>query len=235
VCGRAAVSSLIITVMVLMLGCGTKPRPAPDGPVRERQPLLDFSGSWEVDFSASDSVPRQISANLRQWQRDMERRARTPSRSGPLTLNLGGRSPEAVLALADMAELITAPELLQILQDTSSVRVRRENSFALVCQLTREPPVVTNTPFGREACTWDGRELLFRVALPEGLVIEHQLLLAENRNTLALTTEVSSSRVREPLRVRKVYRRYDPTAQGFRCTETLSKGRVCTTEAPPKP
>lgn len=221
---------------VLLAACGSAPQPAvtEERLTRERQPPLDFSGSWEVDFAASDSVPRQISANLRQWQRDMERRSRRPSQAGGPIFNLGGRSPEAVLALADMAELITAPELLDILQDDSSVRVRRENSFALVCQLTSAPPVVTQTPFGREACTWDGRELLFRIALPEGLVIEHQLLLASGRDTLALTTEVSSSRVREPLRVRKVYRRYDPNAQGFRCTETLSKGRVCTTEAPPE-
>ena len=28
----------------------------------------------------------------------------------------------------------------------------------------------------------------------------------------------------------KIFSRYDPTERGYRCTETLTRGRVCTTE-----
>ncbi len=222
-------------VGVLMLSaCSSTPAPqVVEGP---REAAHDFSGHWEVDFAASDSLNGQIAASLRQRQRDMERRARNAGRNAAsLTYSLGGSSYRDIIALADMAEIITEPQLLEVLQTEDEVRVRRENTFALVCDFSKQAPVVTETPYGRESCTWRGRELLFRIDLPEGLTVEHRLLLAEDRNSLALTTAMTSSRVRDPMQVRKVFRRYDPEAGGYRCTETLSRGKVCTTETAESP
>ena len=212
-----------------MTACSS-PAPQPET-VFVREAARDFSGHWEVDFSASDSTNNQILTSYRQWQRSAEQRARAASRNrGPTLFAGGNNSASGLIALADMAEIITAPQLLEIIQSDAEVRVRRENSFALVCDFSKTPPVVMTTPFGTESCTWHGREIKFRIDLPEGLLVEHQLLLSEDRNTLALTTAMQSSKVREPLRIRKVFNRYDPNSQGFRCTETLSRGRVCTTE-----
>lgn len=229
---------LLLTIAGALGGCGSSSSRPEDSTIQvaAREPAWDFSGSWEVDLAASDSVRRQIMANLRQRQRDMERRARNGGSGSPLTLSLGGRRFDDVLALTDMAEIVTEPTLLEVLQDDAGVRIRRENSFALVCDFTETPPVVTATPFGNEACTWDGRTVMFRIDLPAGLLIEHELRLAPDKSSMAVTTQLYSSRVAEPVQVRKVYRRYDPEAQGFRCTETISRGRVCTTaskEPPP--
>lgn len=226
--------SVVFAGVLMMSACTSTPAvPVSEGP---REAAHDFSGHWEVDFAASDSLQGQVAASLRQRQRDIERRARNAGRNtASLSYSLGGSSYRDIIALADMAEIITEPQLLEVLQTDAEVRVRRENTFALVCDFSKQAPVVTETPYGRESCTWRGRELLFRIDLPEGLTVEHRLLLAENKASLALTTALTSSRVRDPMMVRKVFRRYDPESGGYRCTETLSRGKVCTTEAPESP
>jgi hypothetical protein len=137
---------------------------------------------------------------------------------------------EAIYGLAQMAELITESSLLSVAQSPQEIRVGRENNFALVCDLTRPQPVITQSLFGAESCGWDGHQLVFTVALPEGLTVRHRITRSTAQAILVVVTTVDSAAVSAPFALRKVYRRYDPTNTGFRCVDTLSKGRVCTTE-----
>jgi hypothetical protein len=224
-------SGVVVALLSLALaGCAqSSVTPVTDD---SRQPLHDFSGHWEVDFSASDTVPGQIMAGLKRSRRNMERRSSGVTGSaGGVGVLVGGGSGSSLMAVADMVELVTEPQLLEIRQTEREVQIRRENSFALICDLSGTPPVVTTTVAGRETCVWSGRELRFRLELAEGLRIEHQLLLSADRSTIAFTTGVASSQVRDPLTVRKLFTRYDPSREVYRCSETVTRGRVCTTEA----
>ncbi len=73
--------------------------------------------------------------------------------------------------------------------------------------------------------------VVFDISLPDGLSIRHRISRSALADFLVVQTAVYSPVVREPFTVRKVFNRYDPAKAGYRCTQTLSKGLVCTTEA----
>jgi hypothetical protein len=190
-----------------------------------------MTGNWEVDYARSDNIQRRFNTIIRQLQQEAERRARAAER-GQTYSGTPMSSGRELLALAEMAEIITAPELLEVIQTDNTVRVKRENSFALICVTDRPPPTVTQTPFGEERCGWDGHQLFFDITLPDGLSIRHRMTRSALADSLVLQTAVYSPSVREPFIVNRVYSRFDPAKAGYRCTQTLSKGTVCTTEKP---
>ncbi len=192
---------------------------------------IDMTGNWEVDYARSDNIQRRFNTIIRQLQQEADRRARAAERGQSYS---GGSmaSGRDLLALAEMAEIITAPELLEVIQTDNTVRIKRENSFALICVTDRPPPTVTETPFGIEQCGWDGHQLFFDISLPDGLSIRHRVTRSALADSLVLQTAVYSPVVREPFIVNRVYSRFDPSKAGYRCTQTLTKGTVCTTEQP---
>lgn len=220
--------ALTFVAALAVMGCQSDgPKPARYAPAKP----VDMTGNWEVDYARSDNIQRSFNTIIRQLQQEAERRARAAERGqtysgGPMA---SGRD---LLALAEMAEIITAPELLEVIQTDNTVRVKRENSFALICVTDRPPPTVTETPFGIEQCGWDGHQLFFDISLPDGLSIRHRITRSALADSLVLQTAVYSPVVREPFIVNRVYSRFDPTKAGYRCTQTLSKGTVCTTERP---
>lgn len=218
-----------LLIVALLPGCSDQPRPletrATGGPV-------DFSGSWELDYSQSDNLQARLHALVRELQRQ----------SGPPVYNQqpaavsigtsGHNSGASIIGLAQMAEYITRSQLLEITQGDGDILVKREENFALGCEFHPGQTYALETPLGREACGWDGHQLLFRVFLPEGLTIQHRLTLDPAGDRLNIATTLVSDRVSRPFTVNRVYNRYDPSADGIRCTLTLTRGRVCTTESP---
>jgi hypothetical protein len=218
----------IVTLVLALAGCSTptSPEPARYAPAKP----VDLAGSWEIDHARSDNIQQQFNAIARQLQREAERRARAAER-GQAVSPAAMTSGRDLYALAEMAELITAPTLLDVVQTDSEVRLKRENSFALICRTDRPAPVISVTAFGEERCGWDGHQLFFDISLPDGLSIRHRISRSALADFLVVQTAVYSPVVREPFTVRKVFNRYDPAKAGYRCTQTLSKGLVCTTEA----
>lgn len=192
---------------------------------------VDMAGAWELDHARSDNIQEQLRVIARQLQREAERRARAAERGQAVS---GGALPSGrdVFALAEMAELITAPTLLDVVQTDTQIRLKRDNSFALICNTDVPPPSVSVTPFGSEQCGWDGHQLFFDIALPDNLLIRHRITRPSLTDVLVIRTAVYSPTVRDPFVVRKVFTRYQPERAGYRCTQTLSRGKVCTTEAP---
>lgn len=224
-----SVRVLLLSILFpLLLACQSPgPAPARYAPAKP----VDMTGDWEVDYARSDNIQQQLNMIIRQLQQEAERRAKAAERGGsyPSGAMASGRD---VLALAEMAELITAPQLLNVIQTENEVRIKRENSFALTCVVDRPAPVVTQTPFGVEQCGWDGHQLFFDIDLPDGLTIRHRITRSALADSLIVQTAVYSPTVKQPFVVNRVYSRFDPNKAGYRCTQTLSKGTVCTTEKP---
>ena len=216
-----------VTIGLMLVACqSSAPSPVRYAPAKP----VDMTGDWEVDYARSDNVQRQLNSLFRQLQQEIDRRNRAAERgqtySGPALSS--GRD---LIALAEMAEIITAPELLEVVQTDNEIRLKRENSFALICVVDRPAPIVTQTPFGTEQCGWDGHQLFFDIALPDGLQIRHRITRSSLADSLVMQTAVYSPTVSQPFTVSRVYNRYNPDKAGYRCTQTLTRGTVCTTEA----
>ena len=195
---------------------------------------VDFSGAWELDYSQSDNIQARFDTMMRELRHQAERRARGGTNQGPVISSGsgGGISGESILGLAQMAELVTRSQLLDIKQDDHTVQVKREENFALDCEFYAGQLHSVQTPLGSEVCGWDDHQLVFRVILPEGLTIQHRLTLGPQGQRLNIASTVFSSQVSYPFTLNRVYNRYDPDSGGIRCKQTISRGRVCTTEAP---
>lgn len=217
------VTACCALVTALSNGCANEP--PIEMPVHD--PVAELGGHWEVDYARSDTVQTQINASFREVQREIRRRQEAVERGvSPQGMPLGDF--DTLIALAKMAELVTDSDVLEIEQDPHILRVERANNFALSCDL--DEAQVVHSLLGAERCWWDGRQWYFLVRLPDGLSIEHRFSVSKDSRSLAQRTVLAAPGVNRDLEVVRIYSRYDPSTRGFRCTETLSRGRVCTTE-----
>ena len=223
--GGAALGFPLGALAVCLFGCAGEPTSMPTS--HHDSPVPDLSGHWEVDYARSDSVQTQLNASFREVQRELRRRRQAAERGasyqGPPMGDL-----DTLVAVAKMAELVTEPELLEVYQDVRRVRIERENSFALSCELTGTQSVPSL--LGAEQCWWDGNQLHFRVLLPDGLLIKHRFVRSADGFSLSQRTALTAPGVARDMEVVRIFSRYDPTERGYRCTETLTRGRICTTE-----
>jgi hypothetical protein len=217
---------LVVSALVLLLpACSNekvKPQVAADP--------VDMSGNWELDYARSDNLQARFNSMVRDL-RQQAARSNTNERNRSGVVMSPGSSQEALLGLAQMAELITESQLLEVEQDRVAIRVKREGNFSLSCDYGPDAPPQTHYGLGSERCFWDGQQLVFEIRLPDGLDIVHRLSVSATGTTLGIVTSLYSSRVATPFTLRRIYRRYTPGSNGYRCTETLTRGRVCTTES----
>lgn len=219
---------MFLCASLLLQACAAEP---PAREVRRTNPV-DFSGSWEVDYSQSETVAQRYESMLRELQREYDRRARQGGNQPAAAVYVAGSGAD-LYALARMAEIITETQLLEIAQEENGITVKREGNFALTCEFYPGRLHRVETPLGEETCGWDGHQLVFMISLPEGLSIRHRLTLDPEGERLQVATTVFSSQVSYPFTLDKVYRRFDPSVDGITCKQTLSRGRVCTTERSP--
>ena len=223
--GGAALKFALSALAACLFGCASEPASIPT--THYEAPVPDLSGHWEVDYARSDSVQTQLDAFFREVQRELRRRREAAERGA----NYQGAPVgdlDTLVAVAKMAELVTEPELLEVYQDVRRIRVERENSFALSCELVGAQSVPSL--LGAEQCWWDGHQLHFRVLLPDGLLIKHRFVRSADGLSLSQRTALTAPGVARDMEVVRIFSRYDPMERGYRCTETLTRGRVCTTE-----
>ena len=227
---QRSVTCAVLTSCVLLglSGCGTNSSP-PQQRLADT-PVMDFSGHWEVDYARSDSVQTQLNSTFRDIQRQAQRQ-RDAAEKGVTYQGPPIGDVDAILALAKMAELVTASDLLEIHQDVAVVRIDRENSFALVCDISDGQTSVTQ--LGRETCWWDGQQLHFAIDLPEGLSIRHRFIRSADGALLAQRTRLSTRGTNRDFEVSRIFARFEPGNRGYHCINTLSRGRVCSTESAP--
>ena len=221
---------LILLLTVLLSACGSQERKL-EG---QGNGVVDFSGSWELDYSQSDNIQTKLDAMVRELRRQVERRNAAAMNQGAgasLMVGGGGLSGESIMGVAQMAELITRSPLLEIKQDEAGIKVKREETFALDCEFHPGQFHTVETPFGTESCGWLDHQLVFRIQLPDGLSIQHVMTLGPQGRRLNIATTVISDQVSYPFTLNRVFNRFVPGSRGYRCTQTISRGRVCTTES----
>ena len=190
---------------------------------------VNMAGHWEIDFARSDNLQGQLSSIARRVQREATRRARLAEEGRGFA---GSPLPDQrdLITLARLAEIITEPVLLEVIQSDSRIRVKRDKSFALVCEYDGSGLGVTVDTLGIQRCGWDGDQLYFAIELEEGLDVTHRLSRAKETDTLLMVTSVETTATRFPMVVSQYFTPYDPDALGYRCERTLTRGKVCSTQ-----
>lgn len=190
---------------------------------------VNMAGHWEIDFARSDNLQDQLSSIARRVQREATRRARLAEEGRGFA---GSPLPDQrdLITLARLAEIITEPVLLEVIQSDSRIRVKRDKSFALVCEYDGSGLGVTVDTLGIQRCGWDGDQLYFAIELEEGLDVTHRLSRAKETDTLLMVTSVETTATRFPMVVSQYFTPYDPDALGYRCERTLTRGKVCSTQ-----
>lgn len=192
-----------------------------DGPLP-----VDFSGSWERDYSRGDDVNGALKYAYYELSRTI------PDQGYPGSPGMQRPSSNAVAslyALARLAELITRPDVLTIAQNENEIRIDRDDDFSLLCAFYDGAAKAIQTNVGAEICGWSGEQLVSNLLLPEGLQITHRFDMANDGKHLRIVTTVASTTSRVPFTLRRFYTKFDRPAADFNCVETLTMKRVCST------
>ncbi len=194
----------------------------------------NFNGSWEMDYVLNDSVEAKLDTYFYRMRRRMERQSGRQMESERGTASVNQRSAQTVLAMAQFVEKISRPQVMDIEQTVSDIRVEREGTFALTCQFGDRAMQALDNPFGTEVCGWDGHQLVFQLRLPEGLVVQQRLTLSQDGQQINVATTMMSDQAPEPFTLNRSYSKFDKRHQGFECEQTVRKGKVCTLRPAPE-
>ena len=217
---------LAIGWLSLSLGCAQERHT--EAMTRAATPVV-MTGHWEIDFARSDNLQDQLGSIARRVQREAVRRARLAKEGRGYA---GSPLPDQsdLVTLARLAEIITEPVLLEVIQNDARIRVKRDKSFALVCEYDGSGLSITVDTLGIQRCGWDGDQLFFVMELEEGLDVTHRLSRSDKTDMLLLVTSVETTSTRFPLVVSQYFTPYDPDALGYRCERSLTRGKVCSTQ-----
>ena len=190
---------------------------------------VDMTGHWEIDFARSDNLQDQLSSIARRVQREAVRRTRLREEGRGYA---GSPLPDQsdLVTLARLAEIITEPVLLEVIQNDARIRIKRDKSFALVCEYDGSGLSNTLETLGIQRCGWDGDQLFFVLELEGGLDVTHRLSRSDKTDMLLLVTSVETATTRFPFLVSQYFTPYDPDSLGYRCERTLTRGTVCSTQ-----
>jgi len=209
---------------ILLAGCTSQPKIDTSTRNFAGGMPVNLSGSWERDYSRSDDAQVALNGLLRR----INRPAPDPAYSGR---NQPVPMPDLskVVALARLAELITRPDVLTITQDEYEISIARKDDFSMLCEFYDGYAKRTESDYGTEVCSWNNRQLVSHLVLPDGLLVSHRFSISQDGMSLHVATTVSSNSTRTPFTLNRVYMKFDAPESDFNCVETLSMKRVCST------
>jgi len=219
-----------VTVLVLSLfvaACSQQPVINEEMTHFEGAMPADLSGSWQRNYLRDDSVNAVLNDA---YNRLIRRTTQDPVFTGrPVQQGPSSKDVEALIALADLAELITRPDDLTISQNEYEVRVDRKDDYSMLCSFYDGVEKGIDSPYGVETCGWNGKQLVSHLKLPNGLQITHRFDMSTDYRQLRIQTTVSSSTSKVPFTLKRFYTKFRRPAPPFECIETLSMKRVCST------
>jgi hypothetical protein len=190
---------------------------------------VNLSGSWERDYSRGDIVSVEVNRVLHQIQRAAIDPRLSNDRYGAANTSDTRRKISRVLALAQLADLITQVDTLTIAHSEHQISVERKGDFAISCEFYDGVAQGPATEYGNEICGWDGHQFVSRLILPDGLRVSHRFTMSTDGKSLHVATSVSSSATSKPFTLDRYYNQFERPASEFNCIETLSMKRVCST------
>ena len=218
-----------IAALLLSSACGHNPRQSE----AFRQPVrADFSGAWEMDYSLNDDVRARLENYLYRLRKAAERQS--TQRGIEVRGGIPGGYSGSAATVADMArfvEQVSRITVIEIAQTYDTVHIEREGTFSLDCHFGDDRPQTHDNRFGREICGWDGHQLVFRLSLPEGMVLQHRLTLSADGQQMNIATTLRLQQAPEPFTLNRAYMRFDGLPRNFNCEQTVSRGKVCSLSA----
>ena len=185
---------------------------------------IDFSGNWELDYQLSDHPNekiRQVYIETRsRIEAQLRRQGNHPVLVDPSILNL-----RSIAGLGQLAERIGQATVLDISQRDGHIVIQRNDDFSLICDFADMRPKAS--VIGAEACAWDEDQLIFRIALPDGLNVEHKLSIAADRSRLNIATTVWIEGAGYPFTLNRVYMPFEPGAGMYHCEYTIARQTTC--------
>jgi len=180
-----------------------------------------------MDYGRSENVDEKLQRMYREWMRTVQRRANMDRRgqSSPYSA-IDTNSFRNIVDVAQLAELITGSQVLDIEQSATDIEIQRENDFALSCVFSEGEPEVIVDELGSEVCGWDSHQLVFKMLLPDGLYVVHRVTMSDGGDRLHIATSVDSKKS-PAFTLNKFYFRFNPLPENYSCEYTLSRGNVC--------
>jgi len=212
-----------VVLPLLLAGCSNQP--TVDTNVRSftgGMPV-DLSGSWERDYSRGDDAQTTLNMVLRRASRP------APDAGYPGNTPYPTQDLSKIVALAQLAELITRPDVLTIEQSEFEISIARKDDFTMLCEFYGGFAKRTQSDYGTEVCNWNGTRLESHLILPDGLLISHRFTISPDGQNLHVSTTVSSGSSTPPFTLNRYYVKFDRPQSEFNCIETLSMKRVCST------
>lgn len=186
---------------------------------------VNFEGHWELDYQRSDHPQEKIRWLYVQARSEAKRMAERAQNSGryvdPQVFNY-----QSIIGLGRLTEKIAQATVFTITQADDHIVIKRNDDFSLVCDFNDMG--WKRSAIGTEGCAWDKDQLVFQVALPDGLSVRHRLSLAADRSRLNVATTVQISDVRYPFTLNRVYMPFEPGEGLYNCEFTIANQTTCT-------
>ncbi len=221
--GRAATVLAVSLLLAVAVGAGYDAAAESDLP-----PRPDFSGQWEKSYARSDHWELELRRAIQEVHQQAQLR-QSRGDGHPMAISQARRQARALLAKGRLAEMLTRPEALEIVQEDAQIRIERQGDAPLVCGTREDRQTVFDTVHGSETCHWVRDHLVFEIGLAEGVTIHHRFIVDDAGEQLRMDTRVSSRHSR-PFELRQFYMRHDEPRGQLTCVQTLTQGRVCSTE-----
>jgi hypothetical protein len=220
------------TIVLCLLVAACSQQVAGDKTVRSYQGEVatNLSGSWQRDYSRGDDVNNVVNYLFRELQRSRaDPRLANDPRYGSVGPSISQQDVTEILAIAQLADTITRPDVLTISQTTHDISIERKDDFTIFCEFYNGMSQGPETEYGSEICGWDDHQFVSRLILPDGLRVTHRFTMGTGGKNLHVATTVSSKGANLPVTLNRFYALFDVPESDFNCIETLSMKRVCST------
>ena len=217
---------LVLALAIGATACTNAPQPQDIA----KGAAVNLSGAWEVDFKRTENAQEKLlflyeiaSSQIRQNQR-----RRDNTQDSVVNRQIVQRAIDdlnGLIKLGTLADSMNRSTVLRIEQGDDYIIIRRDDDFALTCELDADAPSLA---FGQEWCGFDKNgQLIFISRLPEGLDIVHRFLLSANGERLSVATSVKTPVLADSYTVNRVYMPFEEGTSLYNCEFTLEKKKTC--------
>ena len=222
-----SIQKLLIAFAFLLglLGCSSSrgvPTALPQGNA------INVTGAWEVDYKMTENAQEKLLFlyEIARSQISQEQRRREDPRAlGRQGVERAIDDLNGLIKLGTLADSMNRTNVLRIEQGDDYVLVKRDDDFALTCELGRDKP---EFGYGLEWCGFDKNgQLMYVSRLPEGLDIVHRFMLSDNGERLSVSTTVKTPALSDAYTINRVYMPFEEGGSLYNCEFTLEKKKTC--------